>query len=178
MHTGNYTSMHTRDNLVVNQCHSVNANYRLHPCDRHDAVDMPHIVRPRNVLISDLVYIVIFRSCDVTVTRTSNVAVSVDIADFRHGSVPIDRVHACAGDWLLAVYSIRASRLRRYWERDNHRSHQSSDTSQPYCWTWHCRALPFWGSITTGVRSLLPKGSRSNGLSESSRLIRRLMAER
>jgi len=103
MHPGDHARMHTRDNLVVNECHHVNANHRLHPCDRHDAVDMAHIVRPGNVPVFDLVYVTIFRSRDVIIARARYIAVSVNIADSRYGLVPIDRTHICAGNWFLAV---------------------------------------------------------------------------
>jgi hypothetical protein len=90
MHAGDHARMHTCDNAVVNERHSVNANHRLHPCDRHNAVDMPHIVRLRDVPVFDLAYVTIFRSRDVIIARASFVAVSVDIADSLYGLVPID----------------------------------------------------------------------------------------
>jgi hypothetical protein len=129
MDAGNYTRMDTRDNSGVNERHRVNANYRLHPRDRHDAVDTPRIVRPRDVPVFDLAHVTIFRSRDVMIAGTSYVVVSVDIADPLDGSVPIDRAHFCACNRLLAVDSVDAPRLGGHWDRDDHRAHQSCDTS-------------------------------------------------
>ena len=109
---GDHAHMHTRDNAVVNECHIVDTNHRLYPCDRHDAVDMPHVVRPGDVPVFDLVYVTIFRSRDVVIACASYVAVSVDIADSLYGLVPINRIHFCAGGRMLAVQSVRASCLR------------------------------------------------------------------
>ena len=109
MHPGDHVRMDTRDNLVVNERYRVNANHGLHPCDRHDAVDVAHIVRPGDVPVFDLVYVTIFRSRDVVIARASYVAVSVDIADSRYGLVPIDRIHFCAGNRMVAVQSVRVT---------------------------------------------------------------------
>src|SRR6516165_6966469 len=133
MHPGDHARMHTRDNAVVNERHHVNANHRLHLCDRHDAVDMAHIVRPGDIPVFDLVYVTIFRSRDDVIARASYVAVSVDIADSLYRLVPIDRTYVCAGNWMLAAHSVTALRLCRQWGRDDHRTHQSCDTSQRYC---------------------------------------------
>ena len=129
MDAWDHTRMHARDNAGMNERHRVNPNHRLHPSDRHDAVDMPHIVRLSDVLVLDPAYVVVLRPCDITITRAGYVAISVDIAYFRHGLVPIDRTHICTGDRRLAVHSVYAPRLGRHWDRDDHRAHQSYDTS-------------------------------------------------
>jgi hypothetical protein len=108
MDTGDHARMHTRDNAGVNERHHVNANHRLHPCDRHNAIDMPHIVRPGDVSVFDLVYVTIFRSRDVVIARASYVAVSVDIADSRYGLVPIAYSLLC---WQPDAYSSIRSRI-------------------------------------------------------------------
>jgi hypothetical protein len=129
MDAGDDARVHTRDNLVANQRHGMNANDWLHSSDRHDAVDMPHIVRPRHVPVSNLMYVTIPRSRDVMIASASYVAVSIDIADPRHGLVPIDRTHRCAGDRLLAIHAVPASLLCRQWGRNDHGGHKSGDTS-------------------------------------------------
>jgi hypothetical protein len=133
MNAGDHARMHTRDNAVVNERHRVDTNHRLHPGDRHNAIDMPYIVSLRDVLVSDPAHVTIFRSRDVIKARASYVAVPVDITDSLHGLVSIHRIHSCAGDRVLAVQSVRASCLRRQWGRDDHRAYQSCDTSQPCC---------------------------------------------
>jgi hypothetical protein len=45
----------------------------LHLCDRYDAVDMPHIVRPGDVPVFDLAHVTIFRSRDIVIARASYV---------------------------------------------------------------------------------------------------------
>jgi hypothetical protein len=94
---------------VVNQRHRMNANNRLHLSDGHNAVDMPHIVCPRDVPVSNLMYVTILRSGDVMIAGASFVPVLIDIADPRYGPVPIDSTHVCTGDRLLTIHAIPAS---------------------------------------------------------------------
>jgi hypothetical protein len=99
--------------------------------DRHNAVDVWHVLRPRDVLVTYFVDVAIPRSSDVAVTGAGDIAIAIDAAELRHCSEAVGR--ACAGDRLLAGVS---DTLCLSWERDRDdcRAQQSQNTPEVYGW--------------------------------------------
>jgi len=111
MDSRDHLRMYAREDDVMNTRHHMYPHDWLDSRDGHNAVDVSHVARPRDIPVTYFVDVAIPCSSDVAVAIASDIAIAIDVTDLRHRSEAVDRADVCAGDRLLARFSDTLCRL-------------------------------------------------------------------